>query len=146
MTSTLALSSRIYGRLLSLYPEELRRDFGEEMALAFADDLAMAQHDAGLRGVLRVWRGALWEFFKFALPGQASNPVVRVPAIGLAFSVFSLSAELALHYSIHVPLRFAFAATLPTFATVLTPLAVMWACRGKDVVSLHLSDQPRGDR
>jgi hypothetical protein len=127
------------------YPEDLHRDYGSEMALAFADDLDTACRDAGLRGVIRVWRCALCEFLKFALPGHLSSPAVRVPAIALAFSVFSMSLELVLHYSTHAPLRFAIAAMLPTFATVLTPLAVIWACRSKGVLSLGLSHAAAGE-
>ena len=39
MTHALPLSLRIYDRLLVLYPEDLRRDHGAEMALVFAEDL-----------------------------------------------------------------------------------------------------------
>ncbi len=87
MTNAVPLRSRLYGRLLVLYPEDLRRDYGVEMALAFAEDLDTARRDAGLRGVIRVWRCALVEFMRFALPGCASSPAFRVPAISVAFSV-----------------------------------------------------------
>jgi hypothetical protein len=145
MIISLQLSTRLYARLLVLYPEDLRRDYGSEMALAFADDLDTARRDAGLRGVIRVWRCALCEFLKFALPGRLSSPAVRVPFIALAFSVFSLSVELVLHYSTQAPLRFAIAAMLPTFGTVLTPLAVIWACRSRGVLSLGLSHAAVGE-
>jgi hypothetical protein len=39
MSRLLRLSSRMYERLVFLYPEDLRREFGDEMALAFADDI-----------------------------------------------------------------------------------------------------------
>src|SRR5205807_1636717 len=59
MTDALVLSSRLYRRMLILYPEDLRRDYGAEMALVFADDLAAARRERGMRGVVRVWRCAL---------------------------------------------------------------------------------------
>ena len=84
------MNTRIYGWMLSLYPEELRREFGEEMALVFADEL----RDADLAGRIRVWRRALREFFSIALPNCASRPAARVPAIGFAFAFASLGSEL----------------------------------------------------
>jgi hypothetical protein len=56
MTNAPPLSSRLYDRLLGLYPEDLRRDFGADMALVFAEDLDTARREAGLRGVIRMWR------------------------------------------------------------------------------------------
>ena len=48
----LQFSIWIYQKLLFLYPEDLRRDFGGEIVLAFADDLEET-------GVIRVWWCAL---------------------------------------------------------------------------------------
>lgn len=146
MTSSVPLSSRLYGRLLVLYPEDLRRDYGSEMALAFAEDLDAARRDAGIRGVTRVWRCALVEFLRFALPGCASSPAVRVPAISVAFSVLSMGIELLLRSATNAPMRFVAASMLPTFATVLTPMVVIWACRGRGVISLDLSGSPGAER
>jgi hypothetical protein len=42
MNSFLSFSSRVYCGMLTLYPEDLRRDFGAEMAGVFAEDLADA--------------------------------------------------------------------------------------------------------
>ncbi len=96
MIDLLPLSSRIYRRLLVLYPEDLRRDYGADMAFVFAEDLEAARREAGLRGVVRVWRCALCEFFRFALPDHASSPAVSVPAIWFALSSIIMSAEVAL--------------------------------------------------
>jgi hypothetical protein len=131
------MNTRIYGWMLALYPESLRREFGEEMALVFADEL----RDADFAGFLRIWRRALSEFFWIALPNCASSPAVRVPVIGFAFAIASLGSELLLHYAARLPMRFSFAATLPTFSTFLIPLVVMWACRGRRVISLDLKER-----
>jgi hypothetical protein len=138
MTNSLPLSSRLYGRLLVLYPDDLRRDYGVEMALAFAEDLDTARRDEGLRGVIRVWRCALCEFLRFALPGHASNPAFRVPAILVAFAIGSVAIEWMLRSPGNAPVRFRAAAMLVSFASVLTPLMVIWVCRGKAVLSLGL--------
>jgi hypothetical protein len=94
MNKILVRSMWLYGRLLLLYPEELRREFGDEMALAFADDLQAAWGDARVAGVLQIWWYALRELLTVALPGQKSNPCVLVPALSFAFAASTLSAEL----------------------------------------------------
>jgi hypothetical protein len=132
----MTFSSRIYSRLLLFYPEDLRRTYGEEMALVFADEL----RDADFQGAFRIWRNALTEFVQLALPAFLSRPALRVPIIGVAFSILSLSAELLLHAATHQPPRFV-VATLPSFAPVLLPCIVIWACRGRSVISLDLKER-----
>jgi len=128
------MSTVIYAWLLNFYPEDLRREYGEEMTLIFADELRA-------RGHLRVWWNTLREFFRFAVPHTLSRPALRVPIIGVAFSILSLSAELVTHLLVHLPTRFAVAATIPSFAPVLLPAVVIWACRGRAVISLGISDR-----
>jgi hypothetical protein len=145
MTNALPLSSRIYNRLLVLYPEDLRREFGADMALVFADDLDSARREAGLRGVIRVWRCALGEFFRFALPGFASSPAVRVSGISLALFTAMMSGvmTLALSQSLKPPtLVYAIrvALLMPLFSTPLIFLVSVCVCRGSAVVSLDWSD------
>lgn len=94
MKGILARSVRIYEKLLLLYPEDLRRDFGSEMALAFADDLESAWGDARIAGVIQIWWYALRELATVALPGQRSNPSVLVPAWSFALCACTQSAEL----------------------------------------------------
>lgn len=147
MTHTLSLSSRIYGRLLVLYPEDLRRGYAAEMALVFAEDLETARREEGIRGVIRVWRCALGEFLRFALPSHASSPAIRVPAVWFALSTVIMSAEVAMaqHHSpaIASPFHAILAALLlPALSTPLMSLAVMWGCRGDAVISLNLSGHP----
>jgi len=149
MTDALPLSSRIYSRLLVLYPEDLRREFGAEMALVFAEDLDAARQEAGILGVIRVWRCALGEFFRFALPGYVSSPAVRVPAICCAVFMAMMSGNmaLALRQSPHTATLFqsAFIALwLPMFTTPFIALVAVWTCRGRGVTSLHLSHDDQG--
>jgi len=139
MTGTLPLSSRIYDRLLVFYPEDLRRDYGAEMALVFAEDLAASRREAGLRGAFRVWRRALVEFFRLAPPHWAANPAVRVPAIMLAFSAFSRGIDLALLFARGAQARLHFVALIPMLSTLAVPMAVMWSCRDRALTELHLT-------
>ena len=81
------MNAWLYEKLLRLYPEDLRREFGAEMALAFADDIEVL-------GAYRVWRCALGELLTVALPGQRSNPSVVVPALSFALAAVTQSAEL----------------------------------------------------
>jgi hypothetical protein len=94
MTGTLQLNTWMYERLLYLYPEELRRDFGREMAMAFAADLEDW-------GALRVWRCALGELMTVALPGCRSNPLVLSPA--LSFLATALCESILVWIGMHQP-------------------------------------------
>ena len=75
----------LYQKLLLLYPQDLRREFGAEMTLAFAEDSRSL-------GNLRVWWCALRELLTVALPGQRSNRSVVVPALSFCLSAFTQSA------------------------------------------------------
>ena len=61
MNRVLNFSSSICRKLLWVCPEELRRDFGADMELVFADDIADSWLEAGIPGVIRVWRCAACE-------------------------------------------------------------------------------------
>jgi hypothetical protein len=141
MTNALVGSSRLYRRLLVFYPEDLRRDFGAEMALVFAEDLSAARREDGWRGFLRVWGCALDEFVRLALPGCLASPVVRVPAVWFAVSSVIMSFEMLLalrHESVvKTPLHGVLVALLlPAMGSPLASLAAMWGCRGDDLTSL----------
>jgi hypothetical protein len=125
--------------MVALYPEDLRREYGDEMAFVFAEEL----RDADVAGVIRVWRNALGEFFRFALPECTANPAIRVPAIAIAFSIVSLTAEVTMHWATNSPARFVIVATVSTFVPVMIPVAAMWACRGRALTSLHLTNTER---
>jgi hypothetical protein len=84
MTRFLHWSLWAYGRLLILYPEDLRRDFGPEMLEAFAHDLSFESSLRGLRGVVRVWRIALREVIAIGLPALWQVPAFAVPALSAA--------------------------------------------------------------
>lgn len=133
------MNTRIYGWLVGFYPADLRRDFGEEMVLVFAEEL----RDAGFARAARVWRRALVEFFQLALPGWAAHPALRVPAIMLAFCALSMGIDLLTLCTSGVRARFYFVGMIPTFAMVAIPMAVMWACRGRAVIKLHLDGRGR---
>jgi hypothetical protein len=93
MNALLIRSVQLYERLLRLYPRELRREFGSEMILAFADDLEAAWSDARIAGVAQIWWYALREMVTVALPGQRSNPSIIVPAWSFAVTALTQSAE-----------------------------------------------------
>lgn len=105
MNEVLRRSVSIYQKLLVLYPSDLRRDFGDEMVLAFADDLHQAWGDARLAGVAQIWWYAIRELLTVALPGQRSNRYLLSPA--LAFAAVALPDTaflwLAAHPISHMP-------------------------------------------
>jgi hypothetical protein len=147
MIDTVELSSRVYCRLLVYYPEDLRRDYGYEMIQVFAEDLDCARRDAGLPGMLRIWRFAVGEFIRFALPGRLATPTFRVPAIASAVFVSIMAAQVSVlwRHAPGVPPFFhtlGVALTLPVLLTPGISLLAVWACRGRQPVSLHLTQEP----
>jgi len=93
MTDFLRWNSAAYRNLLTVYPEEFRREYAPELSLVFAEDLADAWSERGAAGACQVWWCALGEVVRIALPGQWSNPAVSVPATAFALTVAMLGAE-----------------------------------------------------
>jgi hypothetical protein len=81
------MNAWLYQKLLLLYPQDLRRDFGAEMTLAFAEDIKNM-------GSLRVWWCAIRELLTVALPGQRSNRSVVVPALSFALCAVVQTGEI----------------------------------------------------
>ncbi len=77
----------LYRKLLLLYSQDLRREFGAEMTLAFAEDIKNM-------GNLRVWCCAMRELLTVALPGQRSNRTVLVPVFSFVLTALIVIAEL----------------------------------------------------
>lgn len=75
------MSARIYSLLLSLYPAELRHDFGAEMTQVFLEDLEDSYRNCGFRGVARVWWRSFQELLRIALPAEVSKREIAVPII-----------------------------------------------------------------
>ena len=91
MTLYRCWSLRAYRRLLTLYPEDLRRDFGPEMLEAFDNDLLFERSAYGLSGAVRIWRIALWEMIRIVIPAWLQIPAVAVPLLSCVAVVVSQS-------------------------------------------------------
>ena len=87
----------LYRKLLWAYPPDLRRDFGDDMAMIFAADLE--EH-----GIVETWRFAVAELATIAVPELRSNPFVLVPVLSFTLVASSMSVELwlAVHYGAHL--------------------------------------------
>jgi len=84
-------SRATYSGLLLLYPSDLRRKFGTEMADVFEDSLRGAISRGGTSGIAKVWRSALWELATIAAPSHLTSRAVMAGAISfLASSVLFL--------------------------------------------------------
>jgi|ERR1700733_4372094 hypothetical protein len=145
MSRLLSLSSWMYERLLLLYPEDLRREFGVEMALAFADDLEAAWCDARIAGVIQIWWYALCELVTVALPAQRLNPRVLVPALSFALAASTWGTELwiALHHVTRLdrPMLFdsiRLAVLLPSLANAFVAYLVTCVYARSSIASLRL--------
>jgi hypothetical protein len=92
MNRFIRLSSYIYSGILVLYPADLRRDFGDEMADVFAQDLAEMWRSRRLGGVFDVWRRVLCEVTSIALPAQIVNSAVIAPTSSFVWVLCALGA------------------------------------------------------
>jgi hypothetical protein len=81
------MNAWIYRKLLLLYPQDLRRQFGAEMTLAFTEDIENM-------GARRVWWCAIREVMTVALPDQRSNRSVLVPVFSFAWTALTEMAVL----------------------------------------------------
>jgi hypothetical protein len=146
MTRFLRWSLRAYRRLLMLYPEDLRRDFGAEMLEAFEDDLSAECTAHSIGGIIRVWRIALQETIQIGLPAWLQNPAVAVPAISTAmFIVTQSSLMLIIRRATRLNLRPVDATpvdtlTLALFAalTALTSFVAVYRWKRASLISLGL--------
>ncbi|HUB82140.1 MAG TPA: hypothetical protein VMB03_25260 [Bryobacteraceae bacterium] len=137
------MNTRVYRWLVRLYPQDLRRDYGEEMVLVFGDEL----RDADFRGAVRAWRRAIAEFFRLALPAWLSTAEVRVPAITLALllgyvgGMISVDALRQGRDAVTYFHTLQDAVLLPLFFTPYISLLAVWACRGRKPISLDLNEK-----
>ncbi len=134
----LQTSAWLYRKLLWAYPADLRRSFGDEMAMIFAADLAE-------RGVIATWGCAFTELATIALPGLQSQPVVLVPALAFVFAASSLSVELGCAVHFAGPMgaaklleQFRLAVFLPSTLNAVVALVVTRFYASRAVTTLQL--------
>jgi hypothetical protein len=93
-------SALLYRGILSIYPSDLRHNFGDEMAGVFTDDLEDALTDAHcthrLAPIARVWWNALSEVLAIAIPGRLANEALLAPAVSLALHLALVGGVLIL--------------------------------------------------
>jgi hypothetical protein len=133
MTRFLHLSVRAYRKLLILYPEDLRRDFGADMLEAFA-------HDLSAEGAFRVWRIALRELIRIGLPGWLQSPAVTVPGLSAATVIVSQSPLLIMSFR-HggaTPLNTLVAFTIEAALSALTSFVAVHRWKRAGLISLGI--------
>ncbi len=86
-SAVLEVSRKIYETSLGLYPDDLRKEFGDEMVEVFEEQVTDAYTERGLPGLLRVWFCAAREFVSIALTGQIAERMVPILAVGTAFAL-----------------------------------------------------------
>ena len=74
---------KAYNLLLTVYPLDLRREFGAEMTDVFEQQLQGAREEGGRKGQLRVWLCAIGELLYVAVPAQLAQPIFLVPTLSL---------------------------------------------------------------
>jgi hypothetical protein len=96
MNRVLRWSLSAYSRLIVLYPDDLRRDFGPELLEAFERDLTDDLSSHGVGGAIRVWRITLREMIRLGPPEWLHIPAVAVPLLAAAAAFVSESPLLIL--------------------------------------------------
>jgi len=148
MTGFFRWSLKAYRGLLTLYPEDLRREFGAEILEAFEDDLSAecAAHSIG--GAIRVWRIALHETIRIGPPAWRRNPALAVSAISTAFAMVTQSplliltirraTQLNLRPGDATPLDTVFALAIGAALTALTSFVAVHRWKRANLISLRL--------
>jgi hypothetical protein len=135
----LGWSLRTYRNLLLLYPEELRRDFGEEMLDAFERDLSAECAARSIKGAVRVWRITLREAIRIGLPAWLRNPAVAVPALAAAVDIVSQSPLLIVAIRNHAFLvDTLFAIAIEAVVTFATSFVAVYRWKRHRLISLDL--------
>ena len=111
---------RVYAALLRLCPTELRADFGEEIALVFADDLADSLEYGGPAAAFRVCFHAAAELASLVTANILSIHRVLTSLIASVLTMICFSAELALARA-HGPTRISTSPAYVSVAIVLIP-------------------------
>jgi len=139
MTRFLRCSLRAYRNLLVLYPEELRRDFGDEMLEAFEHDLSVECGAHSIKGAVRIWRITLREAIRIALPAWLQIPAIAVPALAAAVDIVSQSPLLIMAIRNHALLvDTLFAIAIEAAITFVTSLVAVYRWKRHGLVSLDL--------
>jgi hypothetical protein len=73
--SSLHLPIKIYQALISIYPSEFRRDYGDLMVQVFGDCCRQAFREAGMSGLLLLWWRTLLDTVKTAIEEHSQRGV-----------------------------------------------------------------------
>lgn len=95
MTRFITTVTDVYSRLLCLCPSELCAEFGEEMTLVFADDLAESFEHGGAAAAFGVCFHAALELGRLAVPNTLSIEGVLTSLIASALTAICFTGELA---------------------------------------------------
>ncbi len=87
MPGTLQFVSGCYRALLWLYPADLRRKYGMEMATVFDETLRAEWSNRGARGVATAGCRAIRELFTVAIPGQLVSEWMMIVGLSLAINL-----------------------------------------------------------
>ncbi|MCU1325368.1 MAG: hypothetical protein JWN34_738 [Bryobacterales bacterium] len=90
MPKLLHCLSRCYRATLWLYPPDLRREHGDEMAAAFSALLADQSAQRGWRGVIQAALCAGKEILTVAVPGQLASEWMAATTLLLAVNLASI--------------------------------------------------------
>lgn len=118
MSRLITSAAKVYGRLLRLCSSELYAEFGEEIALVFADDLAGSMERGGALAALGLCFYSATELGRHALSNLLSIHGVLTSLIVSALTIICFSAELALA-RVHGP---TLVSTAPAYVAVIVVL------------------------
>jgi hypothetical protein len=74
----IAVSQRLYQRLLGAYPADFRHQYGAQMIQVFLDCCRVAYQQSGTRGVLLLWISTLGDLISNAIAEHVSTIILRL--------------------------------------------------------------------
>ena len=89
-----SVSSRLYRWMLLAYPQELRSEFGREIAKTFDRQLSDSWDSKRMWGVISLWTCVILEFFSIAIAYRVT--LLAVPCISTIITAIAFSALMAM--------------------------------------------------
>lgn len=91
ISPAVAISNEAFRRLLILYPPDLRREFGDDLAEVFSQQIETAWEENAWRGIAGAWLNVLADYAAITLPCLAARLAVPVLTAVISSVWFTLA-------------------------------------------------------
>ncbi|MFB3923444.1 MAG: hypothetical protein ACE145_17115 [Terriglobia bacterium] len=88
--TAVSLSNRVFRRLVVLYPPDLYRQFGDELADVFSQQVELAWQEGSWRGIAATWMRVVEDCAAVSLPYFAARLAVPMLTATTSATLFAL--------------------------------------------------------